>query len=196
MTYSKWQNIQLMRILSVDGQHWDRPRSSDSESHKETRLATTRGSCPIVTTKSRSEDSWVHYKPAISFWPRSYKNDWFPLGLVLPQLVLVCRKKEEWFEVTDIPDVTLVSNEDERKYSEHDILISSLSNQNICLGPHRITKHLINKCNLCQTEFMTEYDLKTHIESTHTVRRHICDKCQNKFSFKIIQRNTVTQLIK
>ena len=120
MTYSNWQNIQLKRILSVDGQHCDRPRSSDSESHKETRLATTRGSCPIVTTKSRSEDSWVHYKPAISFWPRSYKNDWFPLGLVLPQLVLVCRKKEEWFEVTDIPNVTLVSNEDEKKYSEHD----------------------------------------------------------------------------
>ena len=138
MTYSNWQNIQLKRILSVDGQHCDRPRSSDSESHKETRLATTRGSCPIVTTKSRSQDSWVHYKPAISFWPRSYKNDWFPLGLVLPQLVLVFRKKEEWFEITYIPNVTLVSNEDEKKYSEHDTPLQ-INSHKLSIKPKHIS---------------------------------------------------------
>ena len=37
---------------------------------------------------------------------------------------------------------------------------------------------------LCQTEFLTECDLRTHIEPAHSVRRHICDKCQNKFPFK------------
>ena len=50
------------------------------------------------------------------------------------------------------------------------ILINSSSNQNIFLELHRITKHMIYKCNICQTEFMTEYDLKTHIDTTpHTV---------------------------
>ena len=38
--------------------------------------------------------------------------------------------------------------------------------------------------NLCQTEFLTEYYLKTHIETTQTVRTHICDECQNKLPHK------------
>ena len=32
---------------------------------------------------------------------------------------------------------------------------------------------------------MPECDLKTHIETAHSVGRHICDKCQNKFPFKL-----------
>ena len=48
----------------------------------------------------------------------------------------------------------------------------------------KVLKGDLYNCKLCQTEILPECDLNTHLVTTQSVRRHICDKCKNKFTFK------------